>query len=57
MTLMTYCYFIICIDGVTVGPSEAEYHKSLADQDNFGYVVLWSTNWGYAPPPLKPGVA
>ena len=25
---------IICIDGVTVGPSEAEYHKSLADPED-----------------------
>jgi hypothetical protein len=24
---------IICIDGVTVGPSEAEYHKSMADPE------------------------
>ena len=24
---------ILCIDGVTVGPSEAEYHKSLADPE------------------------
>jgi hypothetical protein len=24
---------VICIDGVTVGPSEAEYYKSLADPE------------------------
>jgi hypothetical protein len=26
-------FSIICIDGITVGPSEAEYHKSLADSE------------------------
>ena len=28
-----YCLAIICIGGVTVGPSETEYHKSMADPE------------------------
>jgi hypothetical protein len=32
--------YIICIDGVTVGPSEAEYHESLADPDLYFLLLL-----------------